>query len=192
MFYASPNPDSIHPPACLTICFHKLNVWFSSDFLKLNDSKSEVLFIGTNSILSRSCSFSLSTDGSSVFPSRQVRNVGVIFDSTLSFKAHINSITRSCYFHLRTIARLHPFLTARSTAILVQSLFTSRIDCCNSLLSGLSRKLLKSVQRIQNSAAHVTPTLQQRHWLPTNVFKILLLTYKSLHHLAPTYLADLL
>ena len=42
---------------------------------------------------------------------------------------------------------------------------------------------------------HITPTLMQFHWLPVKFciqFKILLLTYKSLHALAPRYLSDLL
>ena len=42
---------------------------------------------------------------------------------------------------------------------------------------------------------HVTPLMRQLHWLPVKeriVFKILLLTYKSLNDIGPSYLADLL
>ena len=41
---------------------------------------------------------------------------------------------------------------------------------------------------------HITPVLASLHWLPVNArtdFKVLLLTYKALHWLAPTYLFDL-
>ena len=42
---------------------------------------------------------------------------------------------------------------------------------------------------------HITPTLIQLHWLPIRQrikFKILLLTWKSLHGLAPSYINQLL
>ena len=42
---------------------------------------------------------------------------------------------------------------------------------------------------------HITPTLIHLHWLPVKsriTYRILLLTYKSLHSLAPQYLSDLL
>ena len=42
---------------------------------------------------------------------------------------------------------------------------------------------------------HITPLLFDLHWLPVNqriVFKILLLVYKVLHQLAPSYLVDLI
>ena len=42
---------------------------------------------------------------------------------------------------------------------------------------------------------HITPVVQQLHWLPARkriLFKILLLTYKALHGLAPDYITELL
>ena len=61
------------------------------------------------------------------------------------------------------------------------------------------------VQLIQNAAArlltrtkkrdHITPILKSLHWLPVHFridFKVLLLVYKSLNGLGPTYIADML
>ena len=66
-------------------------------------------------------------------------------------------------------------------------------------------KDLAKLQCIQNIAArlicrvplshHITPSLQNLHWLPVNIriaYKINLLTYKSNAGLSPTYLSDLL
>ena len=64
---------------------------------------------------------------------------------------------------------------------------------------------IKKLQHVQNAAArlitlsrkheHITPILLNLHWLPVNyriIFKILLITYKALNDLAPTYVRDLL
>ena len=81
----------------------------------------------------------------------------------------------------------------------------ARLDYCNGVLYGLPDKALNSLQYVHNSAArvltrtkpweHITPILARLHWLPVKsriTFKILLLTYKSHHGLAPQYLSDLL
>ena len=84
---------------------------------------------------------------------------------------------------------------------LVHAFVTSRLDDCNSLLSGCTKKSVKSLQLILNAAArvlttvrkrdHMTPALAALHWLPREhriAFKILLLAYKALNGQAPSYL----
>ncbi len=161
--------------------------------------------MGSRSFLSKTQSFTLFIDNCLVNFSTQVKSLGVIFDGLLSFGSHISNISHSAFFHLRSIARLRSSLSQDSTEVLIHALVTYRIDYCNSLLVGIPEKQFHRLQLIQNSAArivinsrsfdHISPNLFQLHWLPFHYrvhFKIVLLTYKALHNLAPHYLSDLL
>ncbi|XP_034548775.1 GTPase IMAP family member 8-like [Notolabrus celidotus] len=46
----------------------------------------------------------LYVDGCSISPSPEVRNLGVILDSTLSFQSHIKSVTKSAFYRLKNIS----------------------------------------------------------------------------------------
>ena len=89
---------------------------------------------------------------------------------------HISSVCRAAYLELRRIASIRTYLTQSASAQLVSSAIASRLDYCNSILAGLPLKQISRLQRVQNNAAklvlvkskydHVTPLLQELHWLP--------------------------
>ena len=89
--------------------------------------------------------------------------------------------------------------------MLVHAFITFRVDYCNSLLYGLPSYQFHKLQRVLNASArlvcnvprfcHISPLLRGLHWLPVKAriqFKILLITFKAIHGLAPKYLCELL
>jgi len=86
---------------------------------------------------------------------------------------------------------------------LVVSLVMPRLDYGNTTLAGLPASQLCHLQSVLNTTIrlihqsswydHVTPMLQDLHWLlsPERIaFKLAVLIYRCLHGLAPRYLSD--
>jgi len=78
----------------------------------------------------------------------------------------------------------------------------SKVDYCNSVLTGISGQLPDQLQSVSNAAARfvfsarrserITPLLRELHWLrvPEQVtFRLCVLAYHCLRGTAPTYLA---
>ena len=162
--------------------------------VKLNDQKTDVVVFGTKYKLPLVKDIHITIGGSTMSSSSQVRNLGVIFDSTLSMTNHISTICRTAYMHLHNISRIRRYLTPEATKSLVHAFIMSRMDYGNTLLAGLPLEYLKKLQRIQNIAAriitftprrdHITPILKQLHWLPIKgriEFKILLHVFRCIN-----------
>ena len=96
-------------------------------------------------------------------------------------------------------------MSPHATKQIVHSFITNRLDMGNALLFGLPQDQIARLQRVQNSAArlvtltrkraHITPVLENLHWLPVGyriVYKLLLIVFKALNNLAPDYISHLL
>ena len=186
-------------------CLADIKLWMRKNMLKLNDSKTEFLFITTQQQKNSHGDVQIKVGDCYIPPSDTARNLGVIFDSTFNQEAHINSICKKAYSQIRAIGRIRKYLDVSTTKKLVNSLVTVHLDYCNSLLYGLPSRLLQRLQKIQNTAArlilkirkydHITPALKKLHWLPVEYrinFKLMLMVYKSTQGLAPSYICDLL
>ena len=114
--------------------------------LKLNKDKTELLVISSR-YRPRSSLDSILVGDCCVHPSDNVRNIGVVFDQTLSLNKHVISVCKSALFHLRNIVKIREYLTVESTKALIQAFVTCRLDNCNSLLTGSPKYLINSKLR---------------------------------------------
>ncbi|XP_072041159.1 uncharacterized protein [Amphiura filiformis] len=189
--------------AKLEKCIEDIRKWMAANKLMLNDTKTELLHV-TSRFSKRVSNVDITIGTSSITPSEEVRNLGVILDSSLTMSSHVNNICRNASYAIHRIGKLRRYLDAANTEKLVHAFITSRLDNCNSILYGLPDKDLNKLQRIQNAAArlvilskkrdHITPVMFQLHWLPIRqriIFKLLLLTYKALNEQSPSYISEL-
>ena len=196
--YLSVKPDEVTQLSKMKACLLDIKEWMTQNFLLLNSDKTEIMVVGPKSLRRNVSAYMPNIDGISITSSAVIKDLGVTLDSDLAFDAHIKNISRVAFHHLRNIQKMLPLHNAE---ILVHAFVTSRLDYCNALLSGCANSTLKGLQLIQNAAAriltrtrrfeHISPVLASLHWLPVTFqidYKILLLTFKALHGLAPLYL----
>jgi len=188
----------------LRACIDDIMLWSLSMRLKLNPSKSELIWFDRSSKLLQCTELSLSTSSSLLSPASTVRDLGVILDSALSLKPQIAAISRACLFHLRRIRQLRSTLDSASLKTLIHCLILTRLDYCNSVLYGLPECTLLPLTRILHQAArlclglsyrdHITPALRSLHWLPVCErirFKLALLMYRACTDHLPSYLSSM-
>ena len=181
-----------------------LDKWMSLNKVKLNKDKTDLLYLYSKHSPQQSLP-PIRSGQDIIHPSQSARNIGVVFDRTMTMLPHITSICKSASYHLRNISRIRKFLSTKTTEILVHAFVSSKLDHCNSHLYNVPKYILKKLQSVQNAATrlitcsrkydHITPILKELHWLPVSErikFKILLLTFKALHQQSPTYIQDLL
>ena len=186
-----------------TSCVELLNDWMGRNRLKMNAEKTQVIWIGTRQQLAKVNISNIQLMSASVAFSETVFNLGVLIDGQLSMADHVAALCRSGFFQLRQLRAVRSSLTDEAARTLVFAFVSSRLDYCNSLLSGIGEGLLSRLQSVQNAAArlvtgtrkydHITPVLRRLSWLPVRQrisYKIALLMYKCVHGMAPPYLAD--
>lgn len=153
---SSGKPDSSLPPFSHSACLSKIKNWFTLNFLKLNSGKTELLLLGSKSVLCKVTSLSLSTDSSVVSTFLQVESLGEQFN--IFSITWISVLVRSALFYLRNRNHLLPSLTTHSAPCSQSGHFLSRL--LSSFPLCFPQKALNKLQLVQNFAACIrTPSV---------------------------------
>ena len=81
--------------------------WMSANLLSLNQSKTEFLLIGLPKQLSKVSDPSLLMPSIvTVTPTDAARNLGVIFDSSLTMSHHTSSVSKSCFLFIHDLRQI--------------------------------------------------------------------------------------
>ena len=135
---------------------------------------------------------------SSLDTSHFARNLGFIFDEHPTFSNQITSLAKACYYHIRQLRCIRPYLDSSSACVIATSIVHSKLDYSNSLYYKLPKSHLSRLQHIQNSLArtrHTTAILRSPHWIKITErveHKLLSLTYKVITTTQLPYLHNLI
>ena len=157
-------------------CIGNVQSWLSNNKLKMNPDKT--LFIAFvppyyNTLVDN---ININIGSSDINVVSSVTNLGVRLDRNLKMTTQTSHLMSSCAYQLKLVNSIRASLDVQVAERVVNAIFTSRLDYCNSLLAGLTVQDFTRLQRLQNAAARcvlmrprdfsATDMLCELHWLP--------------------------
>jgi hypothetical protein len=125
----------------LEACITDMLRWLLPNNFSLNAAKFEVMLFGTRQQLTKIPEPTTVHIGDSfITAATSARNLGVWLDSTMSFDVQLANVCRSCYSHIRRLARIRRYLTIQSTSVLGAPIVASKLDYCNGPLGGITEQ----------------------------------------------------
>ena len=113
--------------------------------LKVNDDNTELLIITSKHNQDKIINHQMQIGTATVTSSANARNLGIVFDNTMSMESHVKKICQSAFYHIRNINSIRKILSKKSASILIHAFITSRLDNGNSLLYGINKNLIKKL-----------------------------------------------
>lgn len=157
--YLALSPDDCSPIESLCHCLEQVKNWMNQNFLQLNRDKTEVIVFGNQE---KRVTVSKHLESLSVETKDQVRNLGVLIDSDLTFNSHIKSVTKTAFYQLKNISRIKGFMSQIDQEKLIHAFISHRLDNCNGLLTGLHPK------KYQTAAASFNQNKDIRSYHPSS------------------------
>ena len=185
--------ESLDLQTSLSECIDDIANWMEANHLKLNVSKTEVIWFSNGRSIHKIPNRPVRIVADNILLSKNVKTLGVWLDRDLSMKTHINMILKGGFISLRQMKSIKDLLSIE---------FLSRIDYGNIILARLPKYQKNRLQSLINTAArlitgtrkydHMSPVLRNLHWLKIDEridYKVLLLMFECLHNEDPAYLS---
>ena len=154
--YAHSDPKEAYTlVASFSNCVDAIKEWMTSNRLRLNPDKTEVIWLDSPRRLHHCPMTPMFISGATITPSTKVRNLGVTLDSNLSMTSHVNKLISLCFFHIRQLRLVRRSLTVDTAHALVRLMIHSRLDYCNGVLAGSSVETVRRLQSVLKSVARL-------------------------------------
>ncbi|XP_026326195.1 uncharacterized protein LOC113234888 [Hyposmocoma kahamanoa] len=127
--------------------------WSRTHGLTVNPNKSQAIVIGDSKQIAKINYTSVPSLVFDSFPlpfSSVVKNLGVLFDSTLSWAPHIAEVSRKVFAASDSLRRWKNLIPVKTKIELAQSLLLPIIDYADVCVIDLNEDLLGKLQRLQN------------------------------------------
>ena len=123
---------------------NSISLYSKNNCLNLNTGKSNFIILGSIGNLSKIKQMSLPPivlNNDVIERKKTVKNLGVIFDETLSWSTHVNKMISKAYYKLRKIYRFKKFLTRESKITICESYVSSHLNYCDAVYINISEFL---------------------------------------------------
>lgn len=184
----------------------KISNFSERNCLKLNNDKSNYIIIGSHQNLSKISKIKLPTikiKNEPIERKNHVKNLGIIFDETLSWEKHINNCIGKAYGKLKQTYRFKNFLSNEAKLNISEIYVLSQFNYCDSLFLNSSKLLKSKIQKVQNSCLRFCLNLRKFDHISEHRIKLGLLNMdqrrilhsttlmrKIVKGIAPSYLSD--
>jgi hypothetical protein len=171
--------------------------WFSSNGLKANPSKFQLISFGNTDIGSV-------TVGDSVIEQQScIKYLGVLIDKKLSFSDQVNNVCTKASRQVNALMRLSNLLDQNTKLLLYNAFISANYEYCSIIWSLCNKNLLKKLCKIQHRALRFVSNNYQAEYkdLLTDsnsscitimfIRKIAIEMYKVAHNLLPPFVGAL-
>ena len=149
--------------------------WYGKNGLKINAAKTQLIALGTRETTRRLPPISITFSGSTITCASSVKNLGVWFDSDMSFVTHTNEVVRRCTGSLCGLSHSRHSLPKSVLITLIQGLVFSVLRYCLSVYGasnvtqrGRLQKLVRFAARVVSGRRkydHVSDVIDDLGWL---------------------------
>src|SRR5277367_1348413 len=116
--------DSSTAGNCMSNCIADIRSWMQSNLLLLNDSKTEVILLGTKQQLSKLSNLEISVGGANIKSCSKVKNLGIVFDNNMTMQDYVNNVCKTSYFYIRPFGKPRKFFEKETAAMITHAFVT--------------------------------------------------------------------
>ena len=152
-----------------------LDRWFQANGLKVNAAKMQLMLLGSPQNLRSMDDIKVKLRDHYLLPITETKNLGILFDRSLSWDRHVSNVTQRCFGVLTGLSHLRGHLPSAVLSAMINALVFSQLRYCMSVFGSGKKGNLCQLQKVINYAAkilfgrrkydHVSDLLERLGWL---------------------------